>query len=111
MRFLNFFIDKTKLVNMLTIALLLVGILTVFSIKREARPRVDFDTVFVITLYPGAAMEDVELDVLLEVELDVLELVELLVLELVELVLEDVELEVLEVVVDDWKVIEGSVQK
>ncbi|MBW2181333.1 MAG: efflux RND transporter permease subunit [Deltaproteobacteria bacterium] len=68
MKFLNFFIDKTKLVNMLTIGLLLAGIIAVSNINREASPKVDFDTVFVITIYPGAAMEDVELDVTIPLE-------------------------------------------
>ncbi|MCJ7771621.1 MAG: efflux RND transporter permease subunit, partial [Desulfobacterales bacterium] len=68
MKFLNFFMDKTKLVNMLTIGLLLAGIISVSNINREAMPKVDFDTVFVITVYPGAAMEDVELDVTIPLE-------------------------------------------
>jgi multidrug efflux pump subunit AcrB len=60
--------DKSKLVNMLTIGLLLAGIISVSNINREAIPKVDFDTVFIITIYPGAAMEDVELDVTIPIE-------------------------------------------
>lgn len=68
MKFLNYFMDKTKLVNMITIGVLLAGIISVSHINREAMPKVDFDTVFVITIYPGAAMEDVELDVTIPLE-------------------------------------------
>lgn len=68
MKFLNYFMDKIKLVNMITIGLLLAGIISVSNINREAMPKVDFDTVFVITVYPGAAMEDVELDVTVPLE-------------------------------------------
>ena len=68
MKIFNFFIDKTKLVNMLTIGILIIGIIAVFKIKREAFPNVDFDRVFVITTYPGATPEDVELNVTIPLE-------------------------------------------
>ncbi|MEW6516120.1 MAG: efflux RND transporter permease subunit [candidate division FCPU426 bacterium] len=68
MNILNFFISRTKLVNMLTIGILLVGVLSLGRIKREAFPKVDFDVVFVVTIYPGAAPEDVELNVTIPIE-------------------------------------------
>ncbi len=68
MNILNYFIGKTKLVNMLTIAILILGLISVQKIKREAFPKVDFDIVFVVTIYPGAAPEDVELNVTLPLE-------------------------------------------
>lgn len=68
MNILNYFISRTKLVNMLTIGILLVGVLSLGRIKREAFPKVDFDIVFVVTIYPGAAPEDVELNVTIPIE-------------------------------------------
>ncbi len=68
MKIFNYFINRTKLVNMLTISILILGIIAVIKIKREAFPNVDFDRVFVITVYPGAAPEDVELNVTIPLE-------------------------------------------
>lgn len=64
----DFFTRRTKLVNMLTIGILIIGLIAVMKIKREAFPRVDFDVVLVLTVYPGAAPEDVELNVTIPLE-------------------------------------------
>lgn len=68
LKLLNYFVDRTKLVNIITIGVLVIGLISVIKIKREAFPRVDFDVVLVLTVYPGAAPEDVELNVTVPIE-------------------------------------------
>ncbi len=68
LKLLNYFANRTKLVNMITIGILVIGLISVIKIKREAFPRVDFDVVLVLTVYPGAAPEDVELNVTIPLE-------------------------------------------
>jgi len=66
--FLSYFVDKTKLVNLMTALLLLIGIFAAARIQREAFPRVDFEIVLITTLYPGASPEDVEVNVTIPIE-------------------------------------------
>lgn len=68
MNLFGYFVDKPKLVNAMTILLLVLGLLAVTRIKREAYPRVDFDILFITTAYPGAAPEDVEVNVTIPLE-------------------------------------------
>lgn len=67
-RFLSAFAEKTKLVNMLTVLVLVMGLFAVQTIRREGFPKVDFEIVFVNTVYPGASPEDVEVNVTLPLE-------------------------------------------
>ncbi len=59
-KFIAFFAERSLIVNMITIGVLLAGILFIFTAKREAFPRIDFDYVVANTIYPGATPEDVE---------------------------------------------------
>ncbi|WCL47838.1 efflux RND transporter permease subunit [Leptospira sp. GIMC2001] len=57
---IQYFLDKSIFVNLLTILILMVGAFTATTMNREAFPNIDFDIVSVTTIYPGASPADVE---------------------------------------------------
>ena len=60
--FFRFFAERHTLANLLTIMIVMVGINTLMNIKRDNYPDVDIGIMTVLTTYPGAAPEDVELN-------------------------------------------------
>ena len=52
----------------MTIIIIVMGILSVFNLKRETFPNVNFDTVIITTGYPGSSAEDVEKLVTISIE-------------------------------------------
>jgi len=67
-RFIEFFVDRHLLTNMLFIATIVGGLLAWQEIKKEERPDVTFDTVRISASYPGATAEEVEHFVTRELE-------------------------------------------
>jgi len=63
-----FFIDNSLLVNLLIIFLIVAGVLSLRSLPRERFPNVDMNRVVIVTRYPGASTEDVELNVTAKLE-------------------------------------------
>lgn len=61
--FLNFFVRQKKLALVFTLGIIAVGILVLNNIQREKFPNVSFETMIVVTSYPGASPEDVEQNV------------------------------------------------
>ena len=59
-RFIDFFLERSLFVNLLSIVLLLTGGWIVFSMNRAAFPNIDFDIVVVSTIWPGSSSQDVE---------------------------------------------------
>ncbi|PKL39641.1 MAG: AcrB/AcrD/AcrF family protein [Spirochaetae bacterium HGW-Spirochaetae-1] len=59
-RLVAYFAERSLLVNIFTVGLLIAGLVFIFSAKREAFPNVDFDWVLITTVYPGATPADVE---------------------------------------------------
>ncbi len=57
---INYFVDNPKITFLITFAIILSGILNLFSMKREAFPNVDFAQAIITTYYPGATPEDIE---------------------------------------------------
>ena len=57
---INYFIDRSLLVNLLTVMIILVGILSLFNLKRETFPDISFDIAILSTPYSGSSTEDVE---------------------------------------------------
>ncbi|MDD2413146.1 MAG: efflux RND transporter permease subunit, partial [Bacteroidales bacterium] len=55
--------------SMAFIAILIIGIISLNSLPRDVMPDIDFPTLTVITIYPGASPEDVEKDVTQTLEL------------------------------------------
>ena len=48
------------LVNMLTVAILVFGLVSMVSLPREEFPAVDFGSVLIVAVYPGASPEEIE---------------------------------------------------
>ncbi len=59
-RLVQYFTERSLLVNLFTIGLLIAGLMFLFSAKREAFPKIDFDWVIINTIYPGSTASDVE---------------------------------------------------
>ncbi len=60
MRLAEFSVKNSLLVNLLSVFIIVVGFFTMFQLKREAFPPIQFDEMTVTTVYPGAPAEDVE---------------------------------------------------
>jgi multidrug efflux pump subunit AcrB len=59
-RIIEYFAVRGVLVNLLTIFVVGVGLISLFQVQREAFPNVDFDIVLVQTIYPGASAGQME---------------------------------------------------
>ena len=66
--FFRFFAERHILATLITIMVCLLGLSTLIGIKRDIFPIVDFGMMSVITTYPGASPEDVELNVTNKIE-------------------------------------------
>jgi multidrug efflux pump subunit AcrB len=66
--FIRFFAERHLLANLLVVLILLLGISSAMTIKRDMFPDVDLDELMITTRYPGASPEDVELNVTNEIE-------------------------------------------
>lgn len=69
---IRYFVNNPRLVNLLLVLVLVMGLLSFFSLKRNTFPSVDFKIVFVTTVYPGAAAKDVEINVTVPLEEELL---------------------------------------
>ncbi|MBU1077099.1 MAG: efflux RND transporter permease subunit, partial [Spirochaetes bacterium] len=69
MKFLiKYFISKPWLVNLITFFVIFSGIVTLSRIRKEGYPVVDQKMMRIMTFYPGASPEDVELNVTIPLE-------------------------------------------
>ncbi len=66
--FIRFFASNHLLANLLTVAILLLGLGSLRTIKRDMFPNVDMGMMMVTTRYPGASPEDVEINVTTKLE-------------------------------------------
>jgi len=60
---ISFFIRRSRITNLLLILIILMGVLSAVSLRRQGYPAIDFDIMKISTLYPGASSEDVEINV------------------------------------------------
>ncbi len=60
MKFLELLHKNKLFIHYATIVVIIVGLVTMFTIQREARPNVNFNRVTVSAVYPGASPSDVE---------------------------------------------------
>ncbi len=58
--FWEFFINNRKFVFVLTLAIIVLGLVSIYFIPKESTPEVDIPIVTISTPYPGAGPEDVE---------------------------------------------------
>ena len=66
--FFRFFAQRHILAYMITFTAILLGLSTLFFIKRDIFPEVDFGELVITTSFPGASPEDVELKVTNKIE-------------------------------------------
>lgn len=67
-KFINYFVNHSVVVNLITVLIVVMGIFSIFSLNKETFPNVDFNFIIVRVAYPGAAAEDVEKLIAIEVE-------------------------------------------
>ena len=60
---IRFFAARHLLANLLIVVILIIGLGSARTIKRNMFPSVDFGQLMITTRYPGASPEDVELNV------------------------------------------------
>lgn len=61
-------IKYSVLVNMLTVAILIFGLVSMISLPREEYPAIDFGSVFIVVPYPGVSPEEIEQLVVTKIE-------------------------------------------
>jgi multidrug efflux pump subunit AcrB len=66
--FFRFFAGRHILATLITLMICMLGVSTLMDIKRDIYPQVDFGMMNIVTAYPGAAPEDVELNVTNKIE-------------------------------------------
>lgn len=59
-KLISFFIRQSLFGDLLTVAVIVVGLASLFLIRREIFPNVEFDFVSVTTVFPGASPDEVE---------------------------------------------------
>ncbi len=67
-KLVTFFAERSLIVNVITIMLLVGGSVSLIQMNREAFPKVEFDWIFINTLYPGASGEDIEKHITIPIE-------------------------------------------
>jgi multidrug efflux pump subunit AcrB len=67
-KLLDYFVDNSVVVNLITLLIIVMGVVSIFSLNKETFPNVDFNFIIVRTTYPGAAAEDVEKLISIEIE-------------------------------------------
>lgn len=65
---LEYFINNSKVTLLLMVTVIVIGVISLLSIKREAFPNVDFAKASVKTYYPGATPEDIEILITKKIE-------------------------------------------
>jgi multidrug efflux pump subunit AcrB len=65
---INFFIKRPLVVNLLTIIIIIMGLVSAINLKRETFPNINFDLIIITTNYPGSSSEDVEKLVTISIE-------------------------------------------
>lgn len=58
--FWTFFVNNRRFTIILILTIIVLGSFSIFQIKKESAPEVDFPIAYITTLYPGASAEDVE---------------------------------------------------
>ncbi|MCP4129514.1 MAG: efflux RND transporter permease subunit, partial [bacterium] len=69
----EYFLKNPRVTNMIILLIFLAGVGSAFLLQREQFPVISFDVMKITTLYPGAAPEDVEINVTNKIEEQLLE--------------------------------------
>ncbi|MFW6250020.1 MAG: efflux RND transporter permease subunit [Alkalispirochaetaceae bacterium] len=73
LKLVRYFIEHPRVTNMIMILLVLLGLFSLATNRRENLPTMSFNTLIVTTVYPGAGPEDVEINVTNKIEEELLE--------------------------------------
>lgn len=73
MNIFKFFAERHLVAYVITLIIMLLGISSLMTVKRDAFPSVEFGELLITTTYPGASAEDVELAVTNELEKEIKE--------------------------------------
>lgn len=71
MKITDFAISNRTAIVVLTVALTIGGLLSYVSLPKESQPQIEFATIVVTTIYPGASPDDVESIITQEIEREV----------------------------------------
>lgn len=69
--FFHFFAERNLLAYLITLLVILLGLSSLTTIKRDTFPDVKFGEILITTTYPGASPEDVELQVTNKIEKEI----------------------------------------
>ena len=69
--FFRYFAERNLLAYLITFLIVILGISSLITIKRDSFPEVEFGELLISTRYPGASPEDVELKVTNEIEKEI----------------------------------------
>jgi len=64
----KFFVNRSMLVNLIVILMVIIGIESVLTNRKEGFPEISLNKIVITTIYPGASSEDVERNVTLTIE-------------------------------------------
>lgn len=67
-KIIDYFVDNSVVVNLLTILIVIMGTFSIYSLNKETFPNIDFNYVIIRNIFPGTAPEDVEKLLTLDVE-------------------------------------------
>lgn len=67
-KLIDFFIERSLIVNLFTVMVILIGSISLYLLKKETFPQIDFDVIVISTPYPGSSAEDVEKLVTIPIE-------------------------------------------
>jgi multidrug efflux pump subunit AcrB len=59
-KIIAYFLNNSLLVNLISVLIIVVGLVSAFTLNKETFPAIDFDVILVRTSYPGSSSEDVE---------------------------------------------------
>ncbi|OUR93643.1 hypothetical protein A9Q84_19435 [Halobacteriovorax marinus] len=65
---IEWFINRSLIVNLITVIIFVVGSFSLYTIQKEMFPKVEFDIITINTVYPGTTSEDVEKLVTISIE-------------------------------------------
>jgi multidrug efflux pump subunit AcrB len=67
-KLIDFFIERSLLVNMISVMIVVAGGFSVWTLQKETFPKIEFDVIIVNAFYPGSSAEDVEKLVTIPIE-------------------------------------------
>lgn len=71
MKLASLSVKNSVLINLISFLIIVVGIFSMFHLRKEAFPQVDYDIMTITTFYPGAPAEDVEKLVTIPIEREI----------------------------------------